>query len=154
MDSSTLLGIVFLVVGALVLLSELHTLTIYLLAIAAGLFAAGGLALAGGSLTATLILLAAVVILGMPLAHWARRKLKTRESEAVTHDDVGHRVDVVGVDGAALRVAYRGSTWNARLETATTTPPTVGDTCTIARREGNTLILALSRSTNTTGGVS
>ncbi|HET7662306.1 MAG TPA: hypothetical protein VFK31_01595, partial [Rhodanobacteraceae bacterium] len=80
MDSSTLLGIVLLVAGALVLLSELHTLTIYLLAIAAGLFAAGGLALAGGSLTATLILLAVVVILGMPVAHWARKKLKNREA--------------------------------------------------------------------------
>ena len=60
MDTSILAGIIFLVVGALVLLSELHTLTIYLLAVAAGLFAAGGLALAGGGLTADFALLAII----------------------------------------------------------------------------------------------
>lgn len=152
MDSSTWVGIVFLVLGALVLLSELHTFTIYLLAVAAGLFAAGGLALAGGSLTATLVLLAVVVVLGMPLAYWARRKLRNREAEAVTHDDIGHRVSVVDVDGAHLRVTYRGTTWDARFDGADM--PVAGDTCIIERRQGNTLILASTLSRNTTGGVS
>lgn len=154
MDSSTWLGIALLVAGALVLLSELHTLTIYLLAIAAGLFAAGGLALAGGSLTATLILLAVVVILGMPVAHWARKKLKNHEAEAVTHDDVGRSVTIAHVDANAWRVNYRGTTWSARPEAAVAITPAAGEIWRIARREGNTLILAPSDSTNTTGGVS
>ncbi|HET7663397.1 MAG TPA: NfeD family protein [Rhodanobacteraceae bacterium] len=153
MDSSTWLGIALLVAGALVLLSELHTLTIYLLAIAAGLFAAAGLALAGGSLTATLILLAVVVILGMPVAHWARKKLKNREADAVTHDDVGRSVTIAHADGNAWRVDYRGTTWSARPETAVATAPAAGEIWRIARREGNTLILTPSDSTNTAGGV-
>ncbi|HET7301655.1 MAG TPA: NfeD family protein [Oleiagrimonas sp.] len=154
MDSSTWLGIALLVAGALVLLSELHTLTIYLLAIAAGLFAAGGLALAGGSLTATLILLAVVVILGMPVAHWARKKLKNHEAEAVSQDDVGRSVTIAEIDHDTWRVNYRGTTWMARPETAATVMPVAGETWRIARREGNTLILVPPISDNTTGGVS
>lgn len=142
MDSSTLLGIVFLVVGALVALSEIFTLTIYLLAVAIGLFAAGGLALAGGSLTADLALLAAVIILGLPIAHWWRGKLRNHASEAVTRDDVGRQVTVVSVDGTDLRVDYRGSTWDARLGPGVAAAPATGDTFVIARREGNLLILA------------
>lgn len=142
MDSSTLLGIIFLVVGALVALSEIHTLTIYLIAVAVGLFAAGGLALAGGSLTADLALLAVIIILGLPAAHWWRGKLKNREAEEVMHDDAGRRVTVVGVTDTSLRVDYRGSTWDARLDPAVAATPATGDTFTIARREGNLLILA------------
>lgn len=142
MDTSTLIGIIFLVVGALVALSEIHTLTIYLLFVAIGLFAAGALALAGGSLTADLILLAVIIILGMPIAHWWRGKLKNRESDAVSEDDVGRKVTVIDVDGAALRVDYRGSTWDARLDATVTATPARGDSYVIARRKGNLLILA------------
>lgn len=142
MDLTMWLGIAFLIAGALVTLSEIHTLTVYLIAVAAGLFAAGGLALAGGGLTADLALLAIVIILGLPVAHWARRRLKNRAAEAVTHDDAGHRVTIVGTDDGVLRVDYRGSTWNARLANAAGAAPAAGDTFVIARREGNVLILA------------
>ncbi|HEX7338778.1 MAG TPA: NfeD family protein [Rhodanobacteraceae bacterium] len=141
MDTSTLAGIIFLVVGALVLLSELHTLTIYLLAVAAGLFAAGGLALAGGGLTADFALLAIIIILGLPIAHWWRRKLKNRASEDISQDDIGNKITVVAINGPHLRVDYRGSTWDARLADDAIAMPSVGATCTIARRDGNTLFI-------------
>lgn len=142
MDSTTLLGIGFLVLGALVTLAEIHTLTVYLLALAAGLFAAGASALAGGSLTANLAILAVVVVLGLPLAHWWRGKLKNREADDLARDDVGNRVTVVSATGPVLRVSYRGSTWDARLEDAIGAAPAAGHSYIITRREGNLLILA------------
>ncbi|HEU0196766.1 MAG TPA: NfeD family protein [Nevskiaceae bacterium] len=141
MSTATLYGIILLILGALVTLSELHTLTIYLLALAAGLFAAGGLALAGGSLTADFALLAVVLVLGLPIAHWWRRRLKNRASDDVTHDDVGRQVTVVSVEGMRLRVSYRGSTWDARMDPATADLPALGVSCKITRRDGNTLII-------------
>lgn len=141
MDTSTIVGIIFLIVGALVTLSEIHTLTIYLIAIAVGLFAAGGLIIAGGGLTASLALLAVIIILGLPVAHWWRGKLKNREAEEITHNDAGHRVTVIRVADGSLRVDYRGTTWEARLDATPTAAPAAGDTFTISRREGNVLIL-------------
>lgn len=143
MDTATLVGIAFIVAGALVVLSELHLLTVYLLAIAAGLFAAGGMLLAGFSLTPALAVLALVVVLAMPLAHWARRRLRNRAAEEVSHDDVGHLARVVSAGEDGLRAAYRGSTWTARVEPSTAaTALRVGDSRRILRRDGNVLVLS------------
>lgn len=142
MESTTTLGIIFLVVGGLVTLSELHTLTVYLIAVAVGLFVAGAMALAGIGITADLAVLAIIILLGLPLAHWWRGKLKNREADEVSEDDVGRSVTIVSVTGNALRVDYRGSTWDARLDAEADTIPANGDTFQITRREGNLLILA------------
>lgn len=142
MESTTTLGIIFLVVGGLVTLSELHTLTVYLIAVAVGLFVAGAMALAGIGITADLAVLAIIILLGLPLAHWWRGKLKNREADEVSEDDVGRSVTIVSVTGNTLRVDYRGSTWDARLDAESDTVPANGDTFQITRREGNLLILA------------
>ncbi len=141
MGSATTLGIVLLIIGALAAVSEINTLTIYLIAVAFACFAAGGVALAGGGLTLSLIVLAAIVLLGMPLAHWFRGRLKNRASEDVSHDDVGRIVTVIGNINDTLRVSYRGSAWDARLENASRKAPQAGETYRIASREGNLLIL-------------
>ncbi|MGH8128867.1 MAG: NfeD family protein [Gammaproteobacteria bacterium] len=142
MDSATILGIVLLIIGALTAVSEIHTLTIYLIAVALACFVAGGVALAGGGLILSLIVLAVIVLLGMPVAHWVRKRLKNRASEDVTRDDVGHSVTILDSHGEGLRVSYRGSTWDARLENASVTTPQAGETYRIASREGNVLVLA------------
>lgn len=142
MDSATTLGIVLLIIGALVAVSEIHTLTIYLIAVALACFAAGGVALAGGGLILSLIVLAVIALLGMPLAHWFRRRLKNRASEDISRDDVGHAVTILDSHGEGLRVSYRGSTWDARLENAAGKAPQAGETYRIASREGNLLVLA------------
>lgn len=142
MDPPVLFGLILVVLGAVVLIAELHSLTVYLLALAIGLFAAGGLSFAGVGLDHALIVLAVIVVLGMPLAHFARKRLKNRESERVSQDDVGHEVVVVSVAETAVRVAYRGSTWNARFETpALLANARAGDRYRILRRDGNTLVL-------------
>lgn len=142
MDSNEVVGAVFLVAGGLAVLAEMHSLTIYFLAVAAGLFAAGGLALAGASVTADLAALAVVIALGLPVAHWWRGKLRNRAAEDLMNDDVGRPVTVVDSAGGGLRVSYRGTTWNARLESAGQGAPEVGEHYVIVRREGNLLLIA------------
>lgn len=130
-----------LIVGALVAISESHTLTIYLLAVALACFVAAGVAFAGGSLPLSLIVLGIVILLGMPVAHWLRGRMKNCASERVSQDDVGRTVSVVEVGGERLRVPYRGSTWNARMQEKYSLDPRVGQTLRIVAREGNTLVL-------------
>lgn len=141
MDAGTILGIVLLIVGALVAISEIHTLTIYLLAVALACFVAAGVAFAGGGLSLSLIVLGIVILLGMPVAHWLRLRMKNHASEQVSQDDVGRTVSVVEVGAEGLRVSYRGSAWNARVQENHSLDPQVGQTLRIVAREGNTLVL-------------
>jgi membrane protein implicated in regulation of membrane protease activity len=141
MEPSMLCGAAFLVVGALVLIIEVHNLTVYLLAVALGLFASSGMAFAGFSLTIDLIVLAIVIILGLPGAYWWRGKLKNRAAEDISNDDSGRTVTVVSIAGQALRVRYRGTIWDGRLAT-NDMPAVVGSDYTIVRRDGNLLILS------------
>ena len=135
------LGITLLVLGGILMLAEIHTLTLYLLAVSIACFAAGAVAVAGAGLAPTLGVLAAVTLLGLPLAYGVRKKLKNPEADKTTRDDVGHFVSIVNVDHASIRVAYRGTTWDARLAPSVTVSPHTGDTFIIADRQGNTLIL-------------
>ena len=142
MNSFEWTGAIFLILGALVTLAEIHTLTIYLLAVAVGLFAAGAAALAGMSFTANLAILAVITLLGLPAAHWWRGKLKNRAAEDLMNDDVGQAVVVAESAGGRLRVAYRGTTWAAGLSAPESAEPKVGESYVIVRREGNLLVIA------------
>jgi len=136
------LGIAFLVLGGVLVVAEIHTLTIYLLAEAAACFAAGAVAIAGGSLSATLLVFTAVTLLGLPAAHWMRHRLRNREADEVTRDDAGRSATVVSSEAGRLRVSYRGTVWEARLEAPARGSPRPGETLRISAREGNVLVLA------------
>lgn len=142
MDPATILAIVLLVLGAIAAVSEIHTLTIYLLAVAVACFAAAGTAFAGGGLMWSLVVLAVVTLLGMPLAHGLRKRLRNTASEEITHDDVGRDVTILESRDGRLRVSYRGAAWDARLEDPYAAPPAAGTTCRIVAREGNRLVIA------------
>ena len=142
MEPATILATVLLVIGAIAIVSEIHTLTIYLLAVALACFAGAAAALAGAGLTLSLIILAIVVLLGMPIAHILRRRFVNKESDEVSHDDVGRTVTVIGNLNGRLRVSYRGSTWDARLAETAAKAPENGDACRITSREGNVLIVS------------
>lgn len=141
MTSAEILGAVLLVIGALIAVFEFHTLTIYLIAIAVACFAGAGVAFAGGGFSLSLIVLAVVTVLGMPVAHWARGKLKNRASDEVSQDDVGRSVIVVLAERDRLRVSYRGSDWNARFQSMPPTSAQAGDICRIVAREGSVLVI-------------
>lgn len=142
MESATILAIVLLVLGAIAAVSEMHTLTIYLLAVALACFASAAVALAGGGLTLALIVLAIVSLLGMPIAHILRKRLLNEEAEQVSHDDIGGTVKVLGTLNGRLRVSYRGSTWDARLAGTAQGALAKGETCRITSRDGNVLIIS------------
>lgn len=140
-DASASIGAIFLILGALFVLAEIHSLTLYLLAVAIGLFAAGGLALSGASLTADLAVLAVVVALALPVAHWWRGKLKNHAADQLMQNDVGGSVIIESIAAKGLRVDYRGTTWNAQFDTGVSGSPQLGAHCVIVRREGNLLIV-------------
>lgn len=142
MDSATILAIVLLVIGAMAAVSEIHTLTIYLLAVALACFAAAGVAFAGAGLAWSLITLAVITLLGMPLANGLRKRLRNSSAEQVSHDDVGREVTVVESSTGKIRVSYRGAAWDARLDDTQATPPETGAICRIVAREGNLLVIA------------
>lgn len=141
MENMKILGTALLLLGMIAAVSEMHTLTIYLLVLAVACFAGGAAALFGAGLPTTLLVIAVVLLLGMPAAHWWRRVLKNRASEEVTHDDVGNEVEVIASAADGLRVSYRGAGWQARLRDRGAPLPAPGRTLRIVAREGNVLVL-------------
>jgi membrane protein implicated in regulation of membrane protease activity len=139
--SVKIIGVALIVLGASLIALEMHTLTIYLLAAASACVAGGVVALAGGGPVWALSAMAVTGALALPLAHWARGRLKNRASEDASQDDTGHSVTVVEAQGGMLRVAYRGTTWNARLRDSSAAAPQPGHTLVISAREGSTLVL-------------
>lgn len=135
------IGIALIVLSATLIVLEMHTLTIYLLAAAAAGLAGGVVALAGGGLLWTLVSMAVTGVVALPLAHWVKGHLRNRASDDVSREDTGHRVTVVAAEDGMLRVSYRGSTWNARLRDSAAAPPQPGHTLIICAREGSTLVL-------------
>ncbi|RQP22933.1 NfeD family protein [Albitalea terrae] len=123
--------------------AELTTGTFYLLMVALGL-AAGALAAHAG-LAASIQLVAASVIGGgaTVLWHWKRSRMPQDRPVPENRDvnlDIGERVQVPAwePDGTA-RVAYRGSTWSARLQPGAAAAPGLHR---VAAVEGNWLVLA------------
>lgn len=136
-------GIALLIAGALVIVVEIQSLTIYLIAVAVACFVAGGLAVGGHvGLDTTLAAFGLVLLAGLPAAHVFRRRLKNPESDLVSHDDVGATVEVLSASDGMLRVSYRGAQWDARP--AAQLPPErmqPGAKLTIVEREGNVLVV-------------
>jgi membrane protein implicated in regulation of membrane protease activity len=136
-----IIGIALIVLSASFIVLEMHTLTIYLLAVAAACIAGGVTALAGGGPIWALSAMVVTGVVALPLAQWARGRLKNRASEDVSQDDTGHSVTVVEAAGGMLRVAYRGCTWDARMRDSSAAVPQPGHTLVISAREGSTLVL-------------
>lgn len=136
-----IIGIALIIVGAALIVLEMHTLTVYLLAVAAACIAGGVVGLAGGGPMWALLAIVLTGALALALAHSLRRRLKNPASEEVSRDDTGHPVTVIEAEGGTLRVMYRGTTWSARLRDSSGAQPQAGRTLIIAAREGSTLIL-------------
>jgi len=136
-------GIALLIAGAVLIAVEMHTLTIYLIAVAAACFASASVSLAvhpGIGVTAFVFALTLFGVL--PVAHLVRRRLGSKASEEVSRDDVGQVVTVTDAscDGD-LRVTYRGAPWDARLKNGAGGKASPGDRLWIVARDGNTLFV-------------
>ncbi|HKJ10365.1 MAG TPA: NfeD family protein [Gammaproteobacteria bacterium] len=134
-------GVVLLVIGGLLVVAEINTLTFYLLAVAIACFAAGTASIYGATLDYTFGILGLVTFIALAVAHWLRLRLRTPDADHVSQDDAGHLVTVESITPDCLRVVYRGSVWSARLADERAADVHQGDTLRIARREGNVLLL-------------
>lgn len=118
-------------------LVELHSRTVYLLALAGALVLATGLAWGGIGTDGQLWAIAATCLVGFPLAVWYRRRMASRSS--LLDADVGQQVQVIHVrPSGGLRVSYRGTEWDADCAGP---PPQPGDHLRIARIHGTSLEL-------------
>lgn len=129
----------FVAAGA-VLLVELHSGTVYLLAIAFAAGSAGVMALFGAEPTAQLAVAALAGTAGCYVAHGVRKRQAKVNRPAIT-GEVGQTVVVVK-PGATPRVSWRGSEWDAVL--ADGSSAAIEDRLRIQRQEGNRLVLTRS----------
>jgi membrane protein implicated in regulation of membrane protease activity len=111
--------IVWWILAAVLVGAELLSGTFFLLAIGVA-FAVGGMSAWMGASPAWQFAIAAVVAVAGTLA--ARRwRLGRATAPALPHPDVGQEVRVEAwQDGGKARVAYRGSQWDAELESPAT----------------------------------
>lgn len=136
------LGIGLLVVGAILVIIEINSLTFYLLAVAIGCFVAGAVSVYGAGEDFSLGVMGIVTFIGLPVAHWLRAKMKNPEADHITHDDAGNDVKVESFGPDGLRVTYRGSLWSAQMTEGDHGDVRKGDHLRIVRRDGNILKLA------------
>lgn len=109
--------IVWFIAAALMVAAELFAGTLYLLVIALGAVAGGAVSLAGGTVWMQFGGAALVAVAGFG---WVRLKGRSTANASPSTSlslDAGQPVEVVErrADGS-LRVAYRGSQWDADLE--------------------------------------
>jgi membrane protein implicated in regulation of membrane protease activity len=127
--------VIWFIAAFVLVVAELMSGTLYLLVIGAGAAAAGVAALTGTGIAGQLAIAAVVSVAGIVII----RPLKLGRHGTRHRNlsfDAGQSVEVVErrPDGS-LRVNYRGTQWDARLEGA------VGERLVIKETRGNTLIL-------------
>ncbi len=131
---------VFLVLGLFAALSELHSGTFYLagVAFAAFLTALAGVWIAPGLLP---FIFAAFCVALLPVIVLLRRHLA--RDRALPDADIGQIVTVVGVstDTQRLAVSYRGSRWEAVVDSGPLPAP--GQVAIITAKTDNLLHLAV-----------
>jgi len=129
-------ALIWVALALLAIVAELHSRTIYLLALAAALGTAAGLGFAHASLGSQLLALGLVCLAGFPVAAWVRRHQS--HGLALAPADIGQEVRVVAETPSGLRVFYRGSVWDAIY---TGPAAAVGDHLRIAALRGSVLEL-------------
>lgn len=144
LSSMEISGIVLVIAGAVLVATEIHTFTVYLLAVALASVVDGGLILGLHiSSVVALLVFGGVLMLGLPLAHITRGWLRNEASEIVSHQDNGQSVTVASLARAGgIRVHYRGASWDAELATGEKGEVEPGQRLWIVERQGNKLIVA------------
>lgn len=130
----------FLVIGLVSAIAELHATTFYLSAVAIAAFAS---AVAGIWIRPDFLPLvfAAVALALLPAVLLLRRRLSV--ARPLPDPDIGQIVTIVevGLDGLRLSVSYRGSRWEAVMEGGP--PPRPGDAAIITGKTDKLLHLTM-----------
>lgn len=134
MDNYTL----WFIAAAVVVAAELFVGTLYLLVVALGAGAGGVIALVGGAVWMQFAAAALIAVAGFG---WVRRKSRSTVNASPSTGlsfDAGQPVEVVEQrEDGSLRVAYRGSQWDADRE-----PGAGGGPYVIKEVRGTRLLLA------------
>lgn len=134
--------VLWVIAGLVLVIVELVTGTFYLLVLGAGAFAAAAAAWAGAGAIVQAFA-GGVVAIGGAIAvhHWHEAHRKRDEGRA-NFLDRGQPVVLeqwANEPAGLARVKYRGTTWDARVATAS--KPTPGSTLYIEAQEGQTLVV-------------
>ena len=136
--------LVWLVIGFILVISEMLSGTFYLLAIGVGAFAGSIASWLGGNEIVQAATSGAVAVLGTYIVHTWHARQKTGKPGEGNFLDRGQAVVLEGwaqQDGHVARVKYRGASWDARMAHPGQRPAP-GTTLYIEGQEGNTLVVA------------
>lgn len=128
---------------------EMLTPSFYMLVLAVGAAAAGGVAWSGGSPSLQVIAAAALAFVGWSLL-WRRSRARAAAARHETDRsmvlDVGERLDVdEWTEARRTRVIYRGAQWTAELDETEPDSAAGAGAFVIVRVEGSRLILRRQR---------
>lgn len=139
------LYIIWLVVGALLIVGEILTGSFYLLIFGLAAWAAAAVAYVGHGINYQLVVLLAIALVGWVLVRRYGKTWRSPSSTASDDLDIGNevRIDTV-VDTHHMKVFYRGATWDAVVEAGDTAGARAGDVGIIRALRGNTLVVERS----------
>lgn len=130
--------VAFLVVGIILVVLEMLTLTFYLAALAfAALVTALYAWMIPGEWWQAGLVYALASVVSLPLAHALRKRMQGNRTDPLSDMDQGGIVTVTAVEGHHLKVSYRDSQWEAIWEGEG--EPVVGKRAEIAARDGSRL---------------
>lgn len=132
------LWIIFLCIGIVLIIAEIMTGSLYLIALASGAFGAAAF-VGSGIAPGRSILLGCLIAMALVVAVRAYRKKITPNDASVDDPDIGATVEVLGYSKDGLVVSYRGARWDARAGHGLTFDP--GARAVIRAREGNLLLV-------------
>ena len=136
--------LLWVVVGFVLVISELLTGTFYLLVIGVGFFAAAVCAWLGANFIVQALVGTAVAVAGGWLVHHWHESQRLKDAGRSNLLDRGQAVVLEGwanESAGIARVRYRGASWDARVANAGERPQT-GATLYIEGQEGSTLVVA------------
>jgi len=137
------LWLILVVAGFVLVIVELLSGTFYLLAIAAGAFAAAGVAALGGNVLFQALAGSVIALAGsIYVHHWhgAHRNADVGQGNLLDRGQAVVLESWVDEVAGLARVKYRGTSWDARIVGATV-KPAPGSRLYIDAQEGNTLVV-------------
>lgn len=133
--------LMWLIVGALLIGGELFTGTFYLLIFGLAAWVGATVSFLGYGLDFQLLAAGVAAIAGLALVMRYGRRWR-RGSGDDADMDVGNEVRIETIlDDRRLKVAYRGSNWDAVVEGGGSTPPQAGGLAVIRAVRGNILVV-------------
>lgn len=137
----TVTFLLWLIIGAMLIVVEIMTGTFYLLIFGLAAWAGAAMSYAGHGLDYQLAGAGVTAVVGLVAVRYLKLQ-RSREAPASSGDlDVGNDVKIESISGPRLKVQYRGATWDAVLDHDRADNIRVGDIGVICAVRGNVLVI-------------